>query len=528
MRRLFISCLLLLSITACDGPVEVITPEDNNATKEIVSQITEFGYVATGGDTTERISCVEGSFRGAILQAYLEIEPQELHSKLIEYHHELLSLHLYYDNSDNPTIIPATLGSAEEWNGLQGRPTIYVEFACDDLKEELYEGKVGARGCYVISDGKNELRTAEFTIGVMRTRPLSNQLWYKTNNGMPIELKEGKGPKIVGHELAMWRYEVTFEEELTTIIPAYFKDKSGVTEVIMPNSVTKIENEAFMRCLDLESVNIPTGVTQLDQSVFVVTNLKRVYTDDLAAWCMIDFMGPIEFGNDLPYGELYVNNQRVTTLHIPESVIHIKPYAFTFSNIEQVELHNAIESIEYNVFEHAGIKSITIPNSVTAIGHGAFNDCQSLESVVLPNRLSKLSSSMFNYCHQLKSIDIPESVTVIEDGALYMCESLSEIIVPDGVESVEGRAFAGCKNLETITFGRSVNKIGYSALARCKKLQSIYIRATVPPTLEPHLFKDPDEGVPDVTIYVPMESVDEYKTSESWSRYSDRIEGYEI
>ena len=103
----------------------------------------------------------------------------------------------------------------------------------------------------------------------------------------------------------------------------------------------------------------------------------------------------------------------------------------------------------------------------------------------------------------------PQSVTVIEDGALYMCESLSEIIVPDGVESVEGRAFAGCKNLETITFGRSVNKIGYSALARCEKLQSIYIRATVPPTLEPHLFKDPDDGVPDVTIYVPMDSVDE-------------------
>ncbi len=517
-----------MSITACDRPVEDTTPEDNNATNEIVSQITEFGYVATNGDTTERITCVEDSFKGAILQAYLEIEPQELHSRVVEYHHELLSLHLYYDNSDKPTIVPATLGSAEEWNGLQGKPTIYVEFACDDLEEELYEGKVGARGCYVISDGKNELRTAEFTIGVMRTRPLSNQLWYKTNNGMPIELKEGKGPKVVNHERAMWRYEVTFEDNLTTIIPAYFKNMGGVTEVIMPNSVTKIENEAFMSCRDLESVNIPTSVTQLDQSVFVVTNLKRVYTDDLAAWCMIDFMGPIEFGNDLPYGQLYVNNQPVTTLHIPESITHIKPYAFTFSNIEQVQLHNAIESIEYNAFEHAGIKSIIIPNSVTAIGHGAFNDCQSLESVVLPERLSKLSSSMFNCCLQLKSIDIPQSVTVIEDGALYMCESLSEIIVPDGVKSVEGRAFAWCKNLETITFGSGVTKIGYSALAGCTKLDSIYLRATTPPTLEPHLFKDPDEGVPDVTIYVPMDSVDEYKTSESWKLYADHIEGYEM
>lgn len=528
MRRLFIACLLLLSMTACDRPVEGTTPEDNTVPKDIIPQISEFGYFATNGDTTERISCVEESFRGAILQAYLEIEPQELHSKIVEYHHELLSLHLYYDNSDNPTIIPATLGSAEEWDGLQGQPTIYVDFACDDIKEELYEGKVGARGCYVISDGTNELRTAEFTIGVMRTRPLSNQLWYETNNSMPIEFNEGKGPKVVSHEHAMWRYEVTFDEELTTIIPAYFKDKSGVTEVIMPNSVTKIDNEAFNRCLDLESVNIPTGVTQLDQSVFNVTNLKRVYTDDLAAWCMIDFVGPIMFGNGLHYGELYVNNQRVTTLRIPESITKIKPYAFPFSNIEQVELHDGIESIEYYAFEHSGLKSITIPNSVTDIGDGAFNDCQSLESVVLPNSLSKLSKLMFNYCHQLKAIDIPQSITIIDDGALYMCESLSEIIVPDGVESVEGRAFAGCKNLETITFGRSVNKIGCSALAWCEKLQSIYLRATTPPTLEPHLFKDPDEGVPDVTIYVPMESVDEYKTSESWSPYADRIEGYEL
>lgn len=515
-------------MTACDRPVESPTPEDNTVPKDIIPQISEFGYFATSGNTTERISCVEESFRGAILQAYLEIEPQELHSKIVEYHHELLSLHLYYDNSDKPTVIPATLGSAEEWDGLQGHPTIYVEFACDDLSEELYNGRVGAHGCYVISDGKNELRTAEFTIDVMRTRPLSNQLWYKTNNGMPIEFNEGKGPKVVSHEHAMWRYEVTFDDDLTTVIPAYFKDKSGVTEVIMPNSVTKIDNEAFNRCLDLESVNIPTGVTQLDQSVFNVTNLKRVYTDDLAAWCMIDFMGPIMFGNDLHYGELYVNNQRVKTIHIPESITKIKPYAFPFSNIEQVELHDSIESIAYFAFEHSGIKSITIPNSVTAIGDGAFNDCQSLESVVLPNNLSKLSKLMFNYCHQLKAIDIPQSITVIDDGALYMCESLSEIIVPDGVERVEGRAFAWCKNLESITFGSSVTEIGYSALAGCEKLESIYLRATTPPTLEPHLFQDPDEGVPDVTIYVPMESVDAYKSSESWSPYADRIEGYEL
>jgi hypothetical protein len=60
------------------------------------------------------------------------------------------------------------------------------------------------------------------------------------------------------------------------------------------------------------------------------------------------------------------------------------------------------------------------------------------------------------------------------------------------------------------------------------KLESIYIRATVPPTLNPHLFQDPDAGVPVVTIYVPMESVDAYKSSESWSRYADRIEGYEL
>lgn len=529
MRRFFIACILLLSITACDKPAGGPTPDDNNnALEEIVSQITEFGYVATNGDDTERITCTEDSFRGATLQAYLEIEPQELHSKIVEHHHELLSLHLYYDNSDKPTIIPATLGSAEEWNGLQGDPTIYAEFACDDLSEELYEGKVGTRGYYVISDGENKLQTTEFTIGVMRTRPLSNQLWYKTNNGMPIEFNEGKGPKVVSHELAMWRYEVTFEEELTTIIPAYFKDKSGVTEVIMPNSVTKIENEAFIRCLDLESVNIPTSVMQLDQSVFNVTNLQRVYTDDLAAWCMIDFVGPIEFGNDLPYGELYVNNQRATTLRIPESITEIKRYAFPFSNIEQVELHDGIESIAYFAFEHSGLKSITIPNSVTAIGDGAFNDCQSLESVVLPNNLSKLSRSMFNNCLQLKSIDIPQSVTVIDDGALYMCESLSEIIVPDGVERVEGKAFAWCKNLQTITFGSGVTKIGYSALAGCMKLESIYLRATTPPTLEPHLFQDPDAGVPDVTIYVPMESVDVYKTSDSWKLYADRIEGYEL
>ena len=68
--------------------------------------------------------------------------------------------------------------------------------------------------------------------------------------------------------------------------------------------------------------------------------------------------------------------------------------------------------------------------------------------------------------------------------------------------------------------------IGDYAFVFCSSLTSVYCKATTPPTLgETDVFFANGSGF---KIYVPMESVDTYKSATNWSRYADVIEGYEF
>ena len=55
-----------------------------------------------------------------------------------------------------------------------------------------------------------------------------------------------------------------------------FKDKTSLTSVIIPNSVTIIESSAFMNCTSLAEVTIPNGVTKINSRAFQNTSLTEV------------------------------------------------------------------------------------------------------------------------------------------------------------------------------------------------------------------------------------------------------------
>lgn len=98
----------------------------------------------------------------------------------------------------------------------------------------------------------------------------------------------------------------------------------------------------------------------------------------------------------------------------------------------------------------------------------------------------------------LTKYTIPDSVTSIINGAIE-APSLIEITIPDSVTSIEDSAFP------------------------CNSLTSIYCKAVIPPTISYSTFYS---VAPDFKIYVPMESVEAYKSAEYWSNHADAIVGY--
>ena len=171
------------------------------------------------------------------------------------------------------------------------------------------------------------------------------------------------------------------------------------------------------------------------------------------------------------------------------------------------------------------LTSVTIPDSVTTIGDRAFSECYSLTSVTIPDSVTTIGGYAFYNCSSLTSITIPDSVTTIEDYAFGSCRSLTSVTIPDSVTSIGTRAFAYCSSLTSVTIPDSVTSIGDEAFSYCSSLTSVYCKAVTPPAGGYYMFDDNASGR---KIYVPMESVEAYKSADGWIDHADAIEGYDF
>ena len=81
------------------------------------------------------------------------------------------------------------------------------------------------------------------------------------------------------------------------------------------------------------------------------------------------------------------------------SVTSIGNSAFEDCNgLKSVTIPNSVTSIGDYAFKWSGLTSVTIPNSVTSIGGGSFDNCSSLTSITIPNSVTSIGSSAFRHC----------------------------------------------------------------------------------------------------------------------------------
>jgi hypothetical protein len=72
-----------------------------------------------------------------------------------------------------------------------------------------------------------------------------------------------------------------------------------------------------------------------------------------------------------------------------------------------------------------------------------------------------------------ENIVIPDGVTTIGKYALANAKTIKTVIIPDSVETIEANAFFGHKNLTSVKLGKGVKKIGNGAFMNCKALESV-------------------------------------------------------
>ena len=97
------------------------------------------------------------------------------------------------------------------------------------------------------------------------------------------------------------------------------------------------------------------------------------------------------------------------------------------------------------------LTSVTIPNSVTSIGDGAFGGCTSLTNVTIPNSVTSIGLECVQWLHQPHQHHHPQQRHQHRAEAFDSCTGLTNVTIGNGVTSIGDDAFRGCTSLTAIT-----------------------------------------------------------------------------
>ena len=301
--------------------------------------------------------------------------------------------------------------------------------------------------------------------------------WY-TADGEKIENVRGLSGSLL--LTAQWECFYTVKNGTITAVSDYFR--RNVAECVIPSEVsgetiTGIARESFHECYGITSVTLPSSIVRIGENAFrdckALTSVY--YSGSIADWCMIEFASKPQIQN------LYIDNQLVTDLVIPDDVPSIRDNAFrNCTGIISVSIPDSVTSIGNSAFNGCtGLVSITVPDSVKTIGELAFAECFGLEKAIVGKGVSCIEDYVFCWCTNLMTVILGSSVTRIGDGAFYYCTALSSLVIPDSVISIGDSAFECCTGLKEIVLSNSLKSIGEDAFSACNGISSITIPNSV-------------------------------------------------
>ncbi len=324
--------------------------------------------------------------------------------------------------------------------------------------------------------------------------------WCNINiDSNPMEYAENF--YLVDNNISYEVTEIVVPESISKIGNNQFFGFSDVTSISLPNTIESIGDYAFACCYSLKNIEIPNGVTSIGE--FTFANYLYSYSES----------------DDDEY--IDIKSNQITDIVIPSSVKSIGKNAFAFcTNLKTVifEENNLIEIFSEEIFVYCtslesinipfGVKRISeeafaccysltniiVPDSVTEMYRGGFLNCSSLQSISLPfigSGYSKYSSKHFGYIFGAPNYDdnyerVPKSLeeviitktTEIGDCAFDGCYYIKTFVLPDNLTTIGSYAFSGC-NIKEISIPNSVTTIGDYVFSACHSLTYIVIPSSV-------------------------------------------------
>jgi len=319
---------------------------------------------------------------------------------------------------------------------------------------------------------------------------------------------------------------------------AFRADGAHTATLAIGSSVTTIGDGAFAGHEFTEAISYATVPPTLGNSAFTTqaTGMNptpnwrlRVPTEALPAyltsiWNVFFVITDMEGNVHGTTGNLTwsINNGTLTISGIGEmldysgggSPFNFGPWGRHPNSFNAIVIENGVTTIGDNAFRNLGLVSVTIPNTITTIGYGSFENNSNLTSVTIPSTVTTIGSSAFAGTG-LTSVVIPENITTIEDRT-FANTRLTSVVVPEGVTTIGASAFSNNTNLTSVTIPSTVTTIGERVFENNTALTTIVNHATTPQPIqvEHNVFLNVNRNTS--TLWVPESSVEVYRTREVW------------
>lgn len=268
----------------------------------------------------------------------------------------------------------------------------------------------------------------------------------------------------------------------------YLNDKKLIN-LIIPDNVITINDNAFRYCSSIESLTIPNNVVTIGGYAFqYCSSLQTLIIGNglrnMGSYCFSDCTS-------------------LNSVFLSEGISKIGYCSFmSCTSLKTINIPNTINIIDQGAFSCCeSLKSINIPNNIKEIASCTFYRCTSLESVTLGNGLAKINSEAFKLCSAIKSVYITNLESwckvkcgdqvsgntdrnpIASGGAdLYLNgEKIINLIIPEGIDSIENSVFQKCSSIKTLTLPSTIKHIGSYAFNSCPSLHTIEIKAITPP-----------------------------------------------
>ncbi len=398
-------------------------------------------------------------------------------------------------------------------------------------------------GMVTVPQGTNTLYFVPTDGGMMFTMDRTDMTYEKLvqMNGGSVSADDG-GTGLAGVQTYKGDIEIPAEVNglpVVAIDQYALSGNQGLTGIKIPESVKTVGSESFALCPALDSVVLPSQVTEIAPGVFAGAGVRKVVVPDGVkkishfaflkntqldsvkinpATSQITVIEPSAFNGcsalvscPLPEGIQEVGAyafdgcSKLAKTSIPQAATVINPYQYrncsslteltipaTVDEIGQNAFYGCSKITTYNQSEDSQLKKIgyrafynnkvlaafTFPQGLEEIGSQAFRDCQALKEIVIPEGITAIKDSTFYQCKALATITLPSTLRSIGSYAFYY-NKISSVIVPDGITEIPSRCFFYCTKLTSVTLPETVETLGDKAFANCTSLANIVLPANV-------------------------------------------------